>query len=365
MQISQVLPAIAVALIVSIAFMFALHPLANRVGLVDRPGGRKLHTGDIPIIGGIAMFFGIFSGLSILGLDLQFLLSIFIASLLLLIIGVIDDKYPLPAAARMTMQVAAVLIMIYGADLYLADMGDPFGTGLITTGPFMLIFTMLVTVTMINAYNMIDGLDGLAGSLAMVAMVSVAAVAGVSSLFGAMALVIAASVFGFLLFNFPVTWNRPVRSFMGDAGSTLLGFSIVWVTIGVAQGADAVISPVHCLWFAALPIFDCLTCFVRRALKGNSPFKPGRNHFHHTLLRGGFHVRQMLGILTGLQVFYAVIGLSGFFAGVPDYVMFAAWSVLGLSQRSIIRKIAKSHRLYRWSQPHPRKLDAKNETART
>jgi len=123
MSPSAAFPSIIISLIVTIAFMFALHPLAKRVGLVDRPGGRKLHTGDIPIIGGIAMYYGIFSGLSILGLDLNFLLSIVIASFLLVIIGLIDDKYPLPAAARMTTQVAVVLIMIYGADLYLADMG--------------------------------------------------------------------------------------------------------------------------------------------------------------------------------------------------------------------------------------------------
>jgi UDP-GlcNAc:undecaprenyl-phosphate/decaprenyl-phosphate GlcNAc-1-phosphate transferase len=353
MSFSQVLPTIAVALIVTIAFMFALRPIAKRVGLVDRPGGRKRHSGDIPIIGGLAMFYGVMTGLSVLGLDLVFLLNIFVASFLLIVIGVIDDKYPLPAAARITTQVAAVLIMIYGADLYLADMGNPFGFGLITTGPFMLIFTMLVALTMINAYNMIDGIDGLAGSLTMVALVSVAAVAGIYNEFGAMALAIAAAVYGFLLFNFPVTWNRPVRSFMGDAGSTFLGFAVVWVTLGVAQGEARVISPVHALWFAAVPIFDCLTCFVRRALKGKSPFSPGRDHFHHSLKRGGFGVRQILGILTGVQVLYAIIGLTGHFAGVPDYAMFAAWSVLGLSQRSIIQKVAKSHRLYRWTQANP------------
>ena len=340
MSLSQGLPAIAVALIVTIAFMFALRPIAKRVELVDRPDGRKLHTGNIPIIGGLAMFVGVMSGLSILGLDPSFLVNIFVASFLLVVIGVIDDKYPLPAAARIATQVAVVLIMIYGADLYLADMGDPFGTGLITTGPFMLIFTMLVTVTMINAYNMIDGLDGLAGSLTLVALVSVAAVAGVNSPIGVEALVIAASVFGFLLFNFPVRWNRPVRSFMGDAGSTLLGFTVVWVTLGVVQGEARVISPVHALWFAAVPIFDCVTCFVRRSLQGRSPFAPGRDHFHHILLQGGFGVRTILGILTFVQVIYAIIGLSGFYAGVPDYIMFAAWLVLGLSQRRIIRAIA-------------------------
>jgi len=211
----------------------------------------------------------------------------------------------------------------------------------------MLIFTMLVSLTMINAYNMIDGVDGLAGSLTLVALVSVAAVAGIDNQAGAAALVISASVCGFLLFNFPVTLNRPVRSFMGDAGSTLLGFCVVWITLGVAQGEARVISPVHALWFAAVPIFDCLSCFVRRSLQGKSPFTPGSDHFHHILQRGGFGVRKILGIITLTQVVYAIIGLLGFYAGVPDYIMFAAWSALGLSQRRIFRAAAKYHRLSR------------------
>jgi UDP-GlcNAc:undecaprenyl-phosphate/decaprenyl-phosphate GlcNAc-1-phosphate transferase len=350
---SHVLPAIAVALIVTIAFMFALRPVARSIELVDRPGGRKLHVGNIPIIGGLAMFVGVISGLSILGLDATFFIGIFVASFLLVVIGMIDDKYGLPATARMATQIAAVLIMIYGCDLYLADMGDPFGTGLITTGPFMLIFTLLVTLTMINAYNMIDGVDGLAGLLTMIALISVSVVAGVSSQAGVAALVIAASTFGFLLFNFPIKWNRPVRTFMGDAGSTLLGFAVVWVTLGVAQGEARVISPVHALWFAAIPIFDCLSCFTRRLLKRKSPFTPGRDHFHHILLRGGFGVRTILGIITLLQVIYAVIGLLGFYAGVPDYVMFVAWSALGLSQQFIIREIAIFRRMSRRSSVAP------------
>jgi UDP-GlcNAc:undecaprenyl-phosphate GlcNAc-1-phosphate transferase len=101
------------------------------------------------------------------------------------------------------------------------------------------------------------------------------------------------------------------------------------------------------LWFAAIPIFDCFTCFVRRVLKKKSPFTPGRDHFHHTLKRGGLSIRQTLGILVSLQLLYTTIGLAGHFGGVPDYVMFAAWSVLGVTQRMVLLAIAKFHRFYR------------------
>ena len=361
---NTVIPAIFISLIVAISFMLALRPLAIKVGLVDKPNSRKRHDGHVPVIGGIAIFVGMFAGILLVETDPSAYLIAFSACLLLLIIGVIDDSLALPAPARMTVQVAAILMMIYGGGHQLADIGDPFGMGVITMGKFTLVFTLLVSLTLVNAYNLVDGIDGLAGSLALVALLSVAAVAGSSSIYGGSALAVAAAVVGFLIFNFPMVWNRPVRTFMGDAGSTLLGFIILWLTLGIAQGAERAISPVACLWFAAIPIFDCLTCFTRRSLKGKSPFLPGRDHFHHILYRGGFGVRQSLGILTGLQIIYALVGLAGNYYGVQDYVLFAAWSVLGLSQRVVIQKMAKSRRLKRLSEAHPGKLADKKETAR-
>ena len=167
---------------------------------------------------------------------------------------------------------------------------------------------------------------------------------GFGSVHGAIALTASATVVGYLLFNFPLSWNRSMRSFMGDAGSTLLGFTVVWVALGISQGSERLISPVHCLWFASIPIYDCLTCFVRRSRAGKSPFTPGRDHFHHTLLRGGLKARQTLALLTGLQGLYACIGLLGHFAGVPDAAMFAGWSVLGLTQRFVIKTVARHWR---------------------
>jgi UDP-GlcNAc:undecaprenyl-phosphate GlcNAc-1-phosphate transferase len=340
----QLIPAIAIAFAVTTTFMIALRPVAKSVNLVDRPGGRKSHVGEVPIIGGIAMFAGILAGLALLDGFTIVPLSVLFASLLLVLIGTVDDKYSLPASVRFVAQISAVLIMVYGAKLPLTEIGDPFGTGIINMGRFTLVFTMLVTLTMINAYNLIDGVDGLAGSLALIVMLAIAAVGGLGAESSAIALTVAAAIVGFLIFNFPVTWNQSTRSFMGDSGSTFLGFTIVWITLGVSQGSERLISPVHCLWFASIPIFDCLTCFIRRALAGKSPLTPGQDHFHHMLKRGGMGVRRILGVLTGLQLFYAIAALTAHFAGVPDVAMFIAWAVLGLSQRAIIRKIAQLHR---------------------
>lgn len=340
-------PSMAVAFLVTVTFMFALRPLAQRLHLVDRPGGRKSHDGDVPIIGGIAMFIGVFAGLLLIKGATMLVVTLLLASFLLIVVGVIDDKYALTASVRMAIQVAAVLIMFYGSGFQLADIGDPFGTGVISMGPFTLVFTIVVSLTVINAYNLIDGADGLAGSLALVALLAIAFVGGTSDPSTAVALTVSAAVFGFLLFNYPATWNRSVRSFMGDAGSTFVGFTILWVVLGASQGADRLVSPVIGLWFASVPIYDCLTCFVRRSLKGKSPFSPGRDHFHHVLNRGTTHVRRTIIVLTVLQLLYAVIGLAGHYAGAPDFLMFGAWAFLGLFQRPIIWKISAVKRWIR------------------
>jgi UDP-GlcNAc:undecaprenyl-phosphate GlcNAc-1-phosphate transferase len=134
---------------------------------------------------------------------------------------------------------------------------------------------------------------------------------------------------------------------MGDAGSMLLGFSVVWIMIGIGQGPDRFISPVQGLWFAALPIFDFFTCFVRRILDGKSPFTPGRDHVHHILQRGGFTVRQRLTILVGIQAAYSIIGVGTHFLGVPDGTTFTAWALLGISQRAAFRLLVRRYRARR------------------
>jgi UDP-GlcNAc:undecaprenyl-phosphate GlcNAc-1-phosphate transferase len=358
LETGLILASALIAFATTAVMMVTLRPLAFAVGLVDAPGGRKFHEGFIPIIGGLAMFVGVFAGLTLLPLPAQLMPSIFIASAILLIVGTMDDRFHLPASIRITSQVVAVLLMVYGAGLQLSDIGDPFGTGIISMGPFTLIFTMLVTLTMINAYNLVDGADGLAGTLTLIALLSVVLVSGVHHPSAAAALTVSGAIIGFLLFNFPTPWNRRVRSFMGDAGSTLLGFTVVWITLGVSQGEARVISPVHCLWFAAIPIFDCLTCFVRRAMKGKSPFSPGRDHFHHVLFRGGFTVRPALAILTGLQLSYALIAVAAHFAGVADVVMFTAWSLLFVTQRTVIRQIGRYHRCYKFKRLRRLRLPA-------
>lgn len=338
-------PSIVVTFLVTLLFIAALRPLAKAVKLVDSPGGRKRHEGEIPMIGGIAMFLGVIVGWSLLPAGFPTPLHLGIAGILLVSVGAIDDRYTIPPSVRLLTQICVVLILVYGSGLRMYDIGDPFGSGVIGLGRASLFITALITVSVINAYNMMDGIDGLAGTMALIALASVALVAGYENPIAGIALIGVSSVIAFLLTNFPTSYNRRVRTFMGDAGSMFIGFVVVWVTMSISQGAGAVISPVIGLWFAALPIYDFFTRFVLRLRKGHSPFRPARDHFHHTLMHSGMGVRRVLGVMTGTQLAYACIGLLGHFAGVPDVVMFLAWSLAGIGQNWIIKKGAAVYRL--------------------
>ena len=327
--------------------MLVLRPLARNHGLVDIPGGRKRHVGEVPIIGGIAMYIGMLFGLAIEPEALFAVPHLPIAAGLLVVVGLLDDRYGLPPTVRLVAQLTSVFIMVYGGKLVIQDIGSPFGLGVIDMGAAALLFTVVVTLTVINGFNLVDGVDGLAGSLGLVSLSAVAIIGGFSALSTLIAAILGASIVGFLLFNFPISANRSVRAFMGDSGSTLIGLVVVWITVSVSQGDGRIVSPVVCLWFASIPVYDLLTCTVRRALKKKSPFRPGRDHFHHILKSGGLSFRQVLGVLTGLQAIYASLGLVAHFAGVTDVVTFISWVILGLLQYRFVKYGAALYRVKR------------------
>lgn len=334
-----------VSIVVTVSLMLALRPVARSVGLIDQPGGRKRHTGVVPLIGGIAIFFGVIAGVLIIGETDLASGSLLFAAALLIGVGLLDDIYTVRPIVRVLVQTSAILLMYYGANLALAGIGNPFGLGEIMLGPVALIGTVVVGITVINAYNLIDGVDGLAGTIVIITLTALA-IANGAGIATSIALVTIAAVLGFLIFNFPSVHNRRIRAFMGDAGSTFLGLLIVGVSLSVTQGESRAISPVAVLWFASIPLYDLFTCFVTRIRAGKSPFTPGRDHFHHWLRRGGFNGIEKVAILGGLQAIYASVALIGHFSGTPDFVLFLGWSILGLTQSTVIRAVSKRHRLY-------------------
>jgi UDP-GlcNAc:undecaprenyl-phosphate GlcNAc-1-phosphate transferase len=142
-------------------------------------------------------------------------------------------------------------------------------------------------------------------------------------------LLLMAVVIGFLICNISVRPNRQAKCFMGDAGSTFLGFAVVWLGISLSQGESALMSAVTGLWLVAVPIYDVVTSTLRRIVKGESPFKPDRDHFHHVLMRQGLSARATLLAILTLSCITAFVGLIGEVFNVPDAIMFLLWVTFG------------------------------------
>jgi UDP-GlcNAc:undecaprenyl-phosphate GlcNAc-1-phosphate transferase len=142
-------------------------------------------------------------------------------------------------------------------------------------GIFAIPASVFVTLTVINAFNFIDGIDGLAASMALIGLAAAGLATGLSAPAVSVAAMACGATLGFLLFNFPAFHNRRLRTFMGDAGSMLLGFVVVWFALSISQGADRSLSPVAALWFALMPLSDFFSCFMRRVARRKNAVASG------------------------------------------------------------------------------------------
>lgn len=326
--------AAVIAFIITALFILALRPVAFASGFVDRPGGRKGHQGIVPVIGGICMYLGIVAVAPLLAEPIAAQGAFIIAGGVLVAVGALDDRFDLPPAIRLVAQATAALIVCLGTGLVAENLGNLLFLGDIHLGPLALPFTVLVIISVINAFNMMDGLDGLAGGIGLASLSAgtLAALVFGDGAGASLGLIGIAVVLSFLMFNFPTPYNRKVRTFMGDAGSTLLGFVVVCMGLKLAHGPAPIISPVTALWLAALPIFDLFISFGRRIAKGQNPLHPDSEHIHHILFRAGFSVRQVALIMSAMAFTVAATGVLAHRAGIPDGLLFFALIVIGIGQ---------------------------------
>ncbi len=251
--------------------------------------------------------------------------SFFAATALLVIVGVFDDFSEFSYHVRFVAQLlAAVLIAVAGPAL-LHDLGYLFHSeSLFSLGLFAIPVTLFAVIGVINALNMSDGIDGLSGSLALVALSATALTAWQAGADYPLSLIMVCigGTGGFLLFNLRLPGRLRAAVFLGDAGSMFLGLVVAWFLITLSQGESRVMSPVTALWFVAVPLFDTISLMVRRIRRGHSPFYADHHHIHHALLRIGFSVNQVLGLLVLIALLMASIGWLGLRMSVPEPVMF-------------------------------------------
>ncbi|WP_051560203.1 UDP-N-acetylglucosamine--undecaprenyl-phosphate N-acetylglucosaminephosphotransferase [Marinobacterium jannaschii] len=327
---------VLLATIATLGAIKTLYPIAPKFGLVDTPDHRKLHSGSIPLTGGIALFIGLLTSLGYAG-ESVFYLS---CATLIVITGVLDDARDLSVKSRLFIQTSVALSMCLLGDYELSSLGSLIGTGNIELGWFAPAFTTIAVIAAINAFNMIDGIDDLAGSLALNTFLGMAVLFWVSGMASPLqlAIIFSAGLIPYLLTNLTI---GPFKNkiFMGDAGSMLIGFTVIWLLIEGTQGTQQAFRPVTALWLIAIPLMDMAAIMFRRIKKGQSPFKPDRDHLHHIFMRAGCSPRQALGLISIFSIVLVGIGIAGEIYTVPEPVMLVAFLMIFFTYQYAIRHV--------------------------
>jgi len=316
----------------STAFLigFLLTPIVilflKKMEFVDSPGGRKIHNGFIPSMGGIAFVLATFVSVlawldSQLIMEIRFLLAAFG---LMFFVGLRDDMVNMSAFQKLAGQFISAYLVVVMADIRLTGLYGFFGVYDIPlwVSYGISFFTILVLT---NSFNLIDGLDGLAGSISLVTFLFFGwwfLEADLMS-YSVFSFILVGAILSFLVYN----WH-PAKIFMGDTGSLSLGFALAVLTIlfidknGTMANFEGwkfnapIASGIALL---IIPIYDTTRIFIKRMLKGKSPMEPDKSHVHHFLLRMGLRHDQVTLTLVFIKIgFISLIFLGSSF---NDYVM--------------------------------------------
>ncbi len=312
----RVLLRIGAALLTAGVLSFLATPLvkslANHMGAIDVPkDNRRMHTVPIPRMGGLAIFIGFLLSVLVFSKEIdRELQSILLGAIVLVILGVFDDKYALGAKLKLFFQLLAAAIVVFYGGLRIDRLTNPFDSSLYSYWGFGVLaypITILWIVAITNAVNFIDGLDGLACGVSCISSVNLLVIAllGNNIEVSIIMAALTGACLGFVPYNF-----NPAKIFMGDTGSTFLGFMLATVSIQGLFKAYTAISFVVPFLLLGLPIFDICFAVIRRIASGKSPMEADRGHFHHRLIDMGFSQKQSVAIayvLTGILGLAAVL----------------------------------------------------------
>lgn len=321
--------------VVVLVFVPALRLLAPDLGLLDRPNARKHHEGAVPLVGGIAMFAAFIMASLTLGLLTEMPWGFFLGAAIVMILGMADDRHSLGSTLRFLVQALAVWLAITTSGNLITDLGELVGPWWIPLGMLSVPFTVFGYMGVINAVNLSDGADGMAGGIALTALAWFIVVFTLLREDGAwvagsvdyvrVLLAMCGAVLGFLAYNLRTPWRKRASVFMGDAGSLFLGFVLGWFAIWSASQMGARdLYPVSTLWILIVPIFDTVSCMLRRVLQGRSPMSPDRQHAHHLLQAWGLSHGKAVAALIAVNALGGLVGVVGWRLRWPEYAMFGS-----------------------------------------
>lgn len=305
--------------------------VATKRGWFDKVSARKIHTGQIPRLGGVGIFWSFAITVLLVSVfsrgsakDAMAYWPVGVAMLLVHLVGLVDDFHDLRAKLKFAIHLLAAFIVVAAGyrfrTIYLPGIGE------LALGIWSYPLTVVWLVGVINALNMIDGMDGLSGGISIIGAFALGVILMQTRLgtptVAAIALV--GSLAGYLFYNYP-----PAKIFMGDSGSTFLGFALALLPLMDRTGGGG-------FWFwdgvtiLLLPIFDVFAAMIRRTRKGVSMMSPDRWHFHHKMLRLGLGTRAVLAVAYTICMVLGMVAISVLF--LPPKVHFIAvlctWFVL-------------------------------------
>lgn len=317
---------------VSIILLFILSKMAPYCGLVDTPGGRKCHEGQIPLVGGIAIFSSFFIFFLLFGMMSQTYLILIMAMSAMLIAGVLDDIFEVSPRMKLLIQLSIIVFIVLIGNVRIHELGDLLNHGSLYLDFLAIPFSVLCFVGLVNAINLMDGIDGLAGSVTVGSLFWFALAAFLlnSTASFMLCVLLISSIMGFLPFNMRHWWNKKAKVFLGDSGSMTIGLILGWLAIHLSQQTQSHIPPVVVLWLLAIPVNDTISVMIHRIIEGHNPLKASRDHLHHYLLNNGFSVDITTRILSSISFVLGGIGIGGWLLGISEYAMFLGYILLFL-----------------------------------
>lgn len=305
--IGRVAAALAVSFLIALILTPVVRNLAVKMGAVDVPKDeRRMHRHPIPRMGGLAIFFGfLLSTLIFVPLNGQWR-GMLLGAVVIVVLGVFDDIYNLRAKFKLVIQIVAAIIPVVAGNV-ITYVTNP---NVFSPEPYWALgwlaypATVLWIVAMTNAVNLIDGLDGLACGVTSISSLTLLVIALLLGEQWVALLVagLAGACLGFLPYNM-----NPAKIFMGDTGSTFLGYVLAVISVQGLFKMYTLISFVVPFLLFGLPIFDTCFAFIRRIAHGQSPMHADRSHVHHRLIDMGFSQKQAVAVL---YVITAILGLS-------------------------------------------------------
>jgi len=317
--------------------------LAPRIGMVDNPGPRKVHTTPIPRVGGIGIVVGALIAIYLWATLDKVIGAYLFGSLVLLAFGALDDSRNLSPYPKFIGQVMAVLAVVYYGDVYIASL--PFMEPDQLPASVAKPFTVFAIVGMINALNVSDGLDGLAGGLSILSLSCIAYLAFVAGGFDQMPIIVATlgGVLGFLRYN-----TYPARVFMGDGGSQFLGFTLGFLAVVLTQKVNPALSPSLPVLFLGLPVIDMLAVIAQRFYYGINPFEATKHHIHHRIMELGFDHHESVVMIYLIQALF--VASAVLFSYESDWLIMSLY--LGISSLMYLLVFMATRRHWWIHQPH-------------